>query len=358
MDKLSQDKSFIYLTIPILLIFVFSIIYLIYFNMNKKTEVTGDFNVSNPYDAPEIQGIDSWINTDGIKLEDLKGKVVLIDFWTYSCINCIRTIPYIEGWYEKYKDDGFIVIGVHSPEFAFERELSNVQEAVKDYGITYPVGLDNDFKTWRAYNNKYWPAHYFIDKNGKVRHTHFGEGEYTESEKVIQQLLLEGESGKDLGELDKNETEDPPINRRQSPETYLGYGRIDNFSDKESIKKDIPQEFNLNSELAQNEWTLGGLWQIREESAQSLNKGTKLRMKVSAKDVYLVMGSVLDGSKVKVSIVGKENYYGEDVDENGMINVGDFRLYKLVSFDKFEEGQILELEFDEGVTIHAFTFGG
>lgn len=319
---------------------------------NSTTHVK--MSVNTPYTAPELQDIEAWINTSGMTLEELKGKVVLIDFWTYSCINCIRTIPFVQGWYDKYKDDGLVVIGVHAPEFAFERKLKNVQDAVREYGITYPVALDNQFSTWKAYQNRYWPAHYFIDKNGMVRHTHFGEGKYEESEAVIRQLLELDEIG-----MEKQDYV-VPISRGQTPETYLGYARIKNFANPHEYKPDAVVSYTQRERLNDDQWSLGGKWEVQEERSVSQEDGAKLTFQFNAKDVYLVMDTVDQQQKtVEVRVNGQTQHFGRSVDDNGRLIVDAPELYHLVSSDssKTLDGATLELSFEKGVAIYAFTFG-
>jgi len=296
--------------------------------------------------APELVGITDWINSDGEKISDLKGKVVLIDFWTYSCINCIRTLPHIKEWHQKYSDDGLVIIGVHSPEFAFEKKLSNVQQAVKDFGLEYPIALDNDFSTWRAYDNKYWPAKYFIDREGKIRHTHFGEGAYPESEEVIRQLLAEG------GELPDGEVAEvkpAPYSAGQSPETYLGYWRLANFNNYNEVIKDNSHNYKLVEGLSNNQWTIGGQWRMEEKRLISESDQAKLRMRFSGGKVFLVMGS--SANKQIQALVDDE------VSSLSPINVGEFKLYTVVESDSFVKGGLLELTVPKGVELYAFTFG-
>lgn len=320
----------------------------------EKSTTDVKLSVNKPYVAPELQNIEAWINSEGLTLEELKGKVVLIDFWTYSCINCIRTIPFVQGWYDKYKDEGFVVIGVHAPEFAFERKLENVQDAVKEYGITYPVALDNDFSTWRAYENRFWPAHYFIDKNGLVRHTHFGEGKYEESEAVIRQLL-------ELDTTDEVSIEyQVPIARGQTPETYLGSARIKNFANSYEYEPDTIVSYTLRERLKNNEWSLGGKWEVQEERSVAKEDGAKLLLQFNARDVYLVMDTEDQQRKfVDVRVNRHTQHLGRSVDYNGKLVVDSPELYHLVSSDSSEplDDTMLELSFEEGVAIYAFTFG-
>ena len=298
--------------------------------------------------APELRGIAAWINSDGEKLEDLKGKVVLIDFWTYSCINCIRTLPYLKDWHEKYSDDGLVIIGVHSPEFAFEKKLSNVEQAVKDFGLEYPIALDNDFSTWRAYSNRYWPAKYFIDREGNIRHTNFGEGNYKNSEEVIQQLLAEGG---DMPEEEFSQLTPAPYSIGQSPETYLGYWRLAKFENLGELEKNQSHNYTLSTKLSSNEWTISGQWRMEEKRLISESDDARLRIKFNGKNVFLVMGSS-ESKQVWPSI-------DEEVQSNVLspITVDEFKLYDVINSDSFIKEGILELTVPKGVELYAFTFG-
>ncbi len=311
------------------------------------------FNV-DAYDAPELKNIAEWINSDPLTIKGLRGKVVLIDFWTYSCINCQRTQPYLNTWYNKYKDDGFVIIGVHAPEFAFEKVTENVRRAVVDASIKYPVALDNDFATWRAYQNRFWPAKYLIDKDGQVRYTHFGEGNYAETEKTIQELLKE--SGKSITEKIETEHSASSAVGEQTPETYLGYDRAERFANASQFIGDKPVDYALASELEEQEWSLGGQWQINDESSQSLTGESRLRINFSAKEVYLVM-SGSPGSLIEVSVGGQGSPGGADVNPKNQVSLSGARLYKIVNLDKFMSNQMLTLTFPSGVTVNAFTFG-
>ncbi len=318
-------------------------------NAELQVEPPVELSIDQPYAAPEFTNIDAWINSDGETMESLKGKVVLIDFWTYSCINCIRTLPFLKEWNEKYKDDGLVIVGVHAPEFAFEHVPANVQAAVNEYGIEYPVALDNDFETWLAYDNHYWPAKYFIDRDGNVRHTHFGEGDYSESEEVIRYLLSEG--GSDIEDpMGSSEGDVAPIGLFQTPETYLGYSRGDRFAnaEDEDILKDEVASYTLHEDLEVNEWSLGGDWKIEDEKSTSQQKEAQLRMQFSAKDVYLVMASPQPAT-VQVSVNGEVQ---PDVE------VTASNLYHLVNLDDSVFNATLDLTFPKGVEIYAFTFGG
>ena len=215
-----------------------------------------------------IQGGD-WFNTKPLTLKELRGKVVMVDFWTYTCINCIRTLPYLKNWHEKYASKGLVIIGVHTPEFEFEKSAENVQKAIQDFGIKYPVMQDNNFATWRAYDNHYWPAKYIVDRNGKIRYTHFGEGEYDETEKVIQELLTE--TGVDI----KEEINNPKYQiATRTPELYLGYARMGYFATPNELSRDKKKTYELPEDLVINHFALSGDWQIEEERSMSFTDST------------------------------------------------------------------------------------
>jgi len=311
------------------------------------------FNVT-AYDAPELKNIAAWLNSDPRTIESLKGKVVLIDFWTYSCINCQRTQPYLNAWYDKYKDDGFVILGVHAPEFAFEKVTSNVQKAVVDANIKYPVALDNNFATWNAYENRFWPAKYLIDKDGQVRYTHFGEGDYAETEETIQALLKE--SGQTVNSKIESNLSSGSAVRGQTAETYLGYERAERFANSDQFVADKPVGYSLMDNLKGHEWSLGGQWQVNDESSQSLSNESKLKINFSAKEVYLVMSGP-PGSLVEASVVGINSPGGIDV-KDGKVSIDAARLYKVVNLDKYMANKQLTLAIPTGVTVNAFTFGG
>lgn len=319
------------------------------------------FNVPTPVPAPEFAGANGWINSNPLTMEDLRGKVVLIDFWTYSCINCIRTIPYINEWHEKYADDGLVIVGVHAPEFAFEKVQANVEDAIAEYGIQYPVMLDNDFTTWRSYSNRYWPAKYFIDKEGNVRHFHFGEGEYEESEEVIRALLEEGGEELDESELTSGIV---PVGSEQTPETYLGYLRIDEAVKNDELAYDESTTYSYEDDLNADEWGLMGEWTVTEE--HSLASGadgeySQLDIRVSGTDVYLVMGprEGVDSTTVRVVLNGEalpDALAGDDIVE-GVVTVDEYRLYRLVESPDMLSDLEIELQVESGTELFAFTFG-
>lgn len=309
--------------------------------------------LSDPYPAPVIAGITTWINSPPLTLQQLKGKVVLIDFWTYSCINCIRTLPYLKDWYQKYHDKGFVIIGVHSPEFEFEKDLDNVKRGVEKYGIKYPVALDNHFVTWQNYNNRYWPAHYLIDKEGNVVYTHFGEGEYAVTENNIRFLLGMNKTENTLPE------EKHGFFTRQTPETYLGYARSENNDSSGYTQRDKVGEYNFPKILSTDGWALKGKWIVSAQQISSAEKDAAIKIRFHAKKVYAVMGNSKNKSvTVKLLLNGKAiiNEKGKDV-ENSSIVVKNNALYEVISFKQAETGVLEMTATDAGLEMYTFTFG-
>jgi cytochrome c biogenesis protein CcdA/thiol-disulfide isomerase/thioredoxin len=312
---------------------------------------TDGFNVQ-PYPAAEFVGLSDWLNSESLAIKSLRGKVVLVDFWTYSCINCIRTQPYLNSWHDKYAKDGLVIVGVHAPEFAFEKVPKNVSKAVADAQIKYPVALDNNFSTWQAYKNKFWPAKYLIDKDGQVRYTHFGEGEYDKTEELIQNLLQE--AGKNVSlPIEKSTSESH--SRNQTPETYLGYERGERFANAKEFVAEKPVQYGLVENPNANQWSLGGLWQVNDESSQSLSDSSSLTFAYQAKEVYLVMSGP-PGSKVTIKSSLDGNAYGQDVAADGTVTLDEPRLYRLLEHDSAQKA-VLTLTIPTGVTVNAFTFG-
>lgn len=306
--------------------------------------------------APEFTGIMNWLNVDQpLRLSDLRGKVVLVDFWTYSCINCIRTLPYLTSWYEKYKDQGLVIVGVHTPEFEFEKKTANVADALERYGIKYPVAQDNNYATWQAYNNHYWPAHYLIDAEGNVREYHFGEGNYEETERAIQELLRE--AGQTVDE-EVSSLQAETVSRGQTPETYLGSGRMERFASPESVTG-AKQIFTAPVNLALHSFAYSGSWTVERERALSASSAS-LKLHFNGKKVFLVMAPDIVGEKrtVEVRLDGQaiENMSaGSDV-HDGRVTVDEDRLYELVNLGNGGEEHVLELLFDSGTAVYAFTF--
>ena len=292
--------------------------------------------------APEILTDGEWLNSLPLTMEALKGKVVLVDFWTYSCVNCVRTMPYLSAWYEAYADQGFEIIGVHSPEFAFERNEENVAQAIEELGIRWPVVLDNDFKQWRAYNNRYWPAHFFIDAEGSIRYFHYGEGEYENSEKVIRSLLEEAGRAPEKT-ADASAWEGLHSN---TAETYLGYRRAEGFLSESILKKNELMKYSIDRIPENGEWALEGSWQIRGDSIQLKGNGA-IELGFYSKDLFVVMEPLSGGGRVAVSIDGGEVVIIEP-EESG--------LYPLAEFEEAKQ-RLLRLEVEGDIRFYAFTFG-
>jgi thiol-disulfide isomerase/thioredoxin len=307
-----------------------------------------------------------WLNSPPLTAPALRGKVVLIDFWTYTCINWLRTLPYVRAWDEKYRSQGLVVIGVHAPEFAFEKNMNNVRWAVKEMRVGYPVAVDNEHVIWRAFRNQYWPALYFIDAQGRVRHQHFGEGSYEQSEMIIQRLLNEagvGGIGDGLVSVDARGLEvAADWGSLKSPENYVGYERTQSFASPGGAVRDKPRMYELPARLRLNEWGLSGDWTLKKE-ATALNKPNgRIAYRFHARDLHLVMGPAAPGTSVRfrVMIDGQPPgaAHGTDVDEQGNGTVTEQRLYQLIRQPKPIADRQFEIEFlDPGVEAFAFTFG-
>ena len=315
---------------------------------------------------PPLDGAVQWLNSPPLDAQALKGKVVLVDFWTYSCINCLRSLPYVKAWAEKYRDQGLVVIGVHAPEFAFERDVGNVTKAMKDLGINYPVAIDNEFKIWRAFNNEYWPAHYFADAQGRIRYHHFGEGKYAESERVIQQLLREAGAAKVADGLISAKADGvqmaPDSDAVQSPETYVGYQRAEHFVPETALVPDKVAAYNPPAHLALNDWSLGGQWHVGPERATASAPASRIVYRFHARDLHLVLGPGADGKPVRFKVLIDGNApgddHGMDVAPDGSGTVTDQRLYQLVRQNGGVTDRTFSIEFlDPGASAYAFTFG-
>jgi cytochrome c biogenesis protein CcdA/thiol-disulfide isomerase/thioredoxin len=328
-----------------------------------------NINIDDKILAPELVGIKDWINTgnNAVTLASLKGKVVLLDFWTYSCINCQRTLPYITKWYDTYKDKGLVVLGVHAPEFSFEKNKANVEKFVQENNVHYPVGLDNDFATWRSYNNKYWPAHYLIDKDGILRRTHFGEGDYEQSEMAIVELLKERNNSIDnislvstviSNENAKNTSANSDVaqsNHKLTPETYIGYDRLDKFANISELHKDKNANYTVQNSLNSDYWSIDGAWNVDAEKATTIKNGANFKMKFNAKNVYIVMS----GNGVAEVNINKSStiFNGKDVDTNGKLHINGPRLYTIVNAKKYIENGELAIKLPNGISLNAITFG-
>jgi cytochrome c biogenesis protein CcdA/thiol-disulfide isomerase/thioredoxin len=334
--------------------------------VNQTVDVSGSASGSAPAMLPDLSGATPWINSPPLTLGSLRGKVVLVDFWTYSCINCLRTLPYIKAWNEKYKDSGLVIIGVHTPEFPFEKDESNVRKAVKDLGVLYPVPMDNDYKIWRSFNNEYWPADYFIDATGRIRFHHFGEGSYEESEKWIRTLLEEANHTplpQAATKIAASGTEAAPDSDDvQSPETYIGYARAQNFASPGGLNQDDPQLYRTPAGLNLNQWALAGRWKDEDQLATSLAAEGSISFRFHARDLHLVLGPGTKGNPVRfrVTIDGQApgSDHGMDIDADGYGVVTENRLYQLVRQHGGIRDRTFRVEFlVPGVRAYSFTFG-
>jgi len=315
---------------------------------------------------PSLAGATEWINSAPLTPEGLRGKVVLVDFWTYSCINCLRTLPYVRAWAEKYKDAGLVVIGVHAPEFAFEKRSANVRKATKDLSIDFPVAVDSDLAIWRAFDNQYWPAFYFIDAQGRIRHHKFGENQYEKSEQVIQQLLAEaGQTHVAAGLVSpqgQGTQAAPGPEPALSAETYLGYEQARSIASPGGIVNDRAHVYQGPASLRTNQWALAGDWTVERERAVLNRANGRIAYRFQARDLHLVLGPSADGKPVrfKVLVDGKPPLadHGFDVDEQGKGTIDGQRLYQLVRQAANGRDRLFEIEFlDAGAQAYAFTFG-
>lgn len=321
-------------------------------------------------ELPSLDGATAWLNSEPLSPAKLRGRVVLVDFWTYSCINCLRTLPYLKDWYAKYKDHGLVILGVHAPEFAFEKDPANVRRAVRELGISYPVALDDRYAIWQAFDNQYWPAHYFIDAAGRVRGHHFGEGQYAETEQTLRMLLTEA----GYSQLPPMTPHAAPASASQgvqaaadlehekSPETYVGYERASGFASPEGFARDALQNYSLPVALELNQWALAGPWTVDAEHARLGPAPGRIAFHFHARDLHLVLGPAVDGKPVRfrVRLDGADPgaNAGSDVDARGDgIAIGE-RLYQLIRQSGPVADHVFSIEFpDGGVAAYSFTFG-
>lgn len=323
----------------------------------------------NSADQAALSSLDratEWVNSPPLTPAALSGKVVLVHFGTYTCINWLRTLPYIRAWHETYRNLGLSVIGIHAPEFAFEKDLNNVRRAVRDMRIDYPIAVDNDHVIWRAFNNQYWPALYFIDAQGRVRHHHFGEGSYGQSEMILQALLAEagrGATERGLVSVDPQGFEAPADwGSLKSAETYLRYDRTQDLASPGGAVVDKPRMYQLPAMLRLNEWALSGDWTVRKDATVLITANGRIAYRFHARDLHLVMGPMASGTPVRfrVTIDGRppSAAHGLDVGEQGDGTVTEQRLYQLVRQPQPIADRLFEIEFlDPGVEVFAFTFG-
>jgi thiol-disulfide isomerase/thioredoxin len=314
---------------------------------------------------PDLGGSIGWLNSAPLNRKSLRGKVVLVDFWTYTCINSLRPLPYVKSWAAKYKDVGLVVIGVHTPEFSFEKERVNVENAVRDLKVTYPVAIDSNYRIWQAFDNEYWPAQYLIDGKGRIRYHHFGEGEYGEFERVIQELLKEnGAIGMDEGtvSISADGVEAAPSGDEQSPETYIGYRRAERFASPERLAQDSRKTYGPPARISLNQWGLSGSWNVGGEGAVLQAAPGKIVFRFHSRDLHLVLGPTKNGEpvrfKVKLDGAAPSDNCGADSAPDGSGEVREPRLYQLIRQKGQIEDRTFEIEFlDPGVQAFAFTFG-
>jgi thiol-disulfide isomerase/thioredoxin len=340
------------------------------FDLQRPPALTASAAESRPALAdegrlPDLGGAIAWLNSAPLGDKSLRGKVVLVNFWTYSCINSLRELPYMKSWAAKYKDAGLVVIGVHTPEFPFEKERANVENAVRDLKVTYPVAIDSDERIWQAFHNEYWPADYFIDGKGRIRYHHFGEGDYGRSERFIQELLRQnGATGLDMSlvRISARGAEAPPSEDVQSPETYVGYDRAERFASPARLARDSRKTYSLPARPSLNEWGLGGTWKAGAESTALQAAPGKIVFRFHSRDLHMVLGPAKDGKPIrfKVSLNGAApgDDCGVDSRPDGAGEVREPRLYQLIRQKGRIEDRTFEIEFlDPGVQAFSFTFG-
>ncbi|MBV9080602.1 MAG: redoxin domain-containing protein [Elusimicrobia bacterium] len=307
----------------------------------------------------------SWLNSPPLSRASLHGKVVIVDFWTYSCINSLRNIPYLRSWAQKYKDAGLVVVGAHTPEFGFEKDLPNIERAVREYGVEYPVAVDSEYGIWDAFGNMYWPADYFIDRTGRIRYHHYGEGDYDTSERVIQELLREN-GGSDAARagvrLSAPGAEAPPSDTIASPETYVGYRQAERFASPERVQQDRRASYSVPARLALNNWGLAGQWNVGGESGVLAEAPGKIAFRFHSRDLHLVMGPNASGSAVRFTVkldgAAPGRDHGVDTAPDGGGVVREPRMYQLIRQTGAVRDRTFEIEFlDPGAHAYSFTFG-
>ena len=317
-------------------------------------------------ELPPLSGATEWLNSKPLTPAGLRGRVVVVEFWTYSCVNWRRTVPYVRAWADKYRDQGLVAIGVHSPEFSFERDVESVRREASDMKINYPIAIDNDFALWRAFGNQYWPALYFVDARGQIRHHQFGEGEYELSEIVIQQLLAETGAqaiSREPVSVDPTGFElAAEWDDLKSPETYLGYDRTQNFASPGDLVPDEQRDYAVPARLRLNEWALSGEWTARKEFVTLGKAHGRIAYRFHARDCNLIMGPAVRGTSVRFRVLVDGGppgaARGSDVDAEGYGSVTESRMYQLIRQPKPIAGRQLEIEFlDPGVAAYDVTFG-
>jgi thiol-disulfide isomerase/thioredoxin len=331
----------------------------------RSTAARGDIALDDEGPMPELSGAVAWLNSPPLTRQSLHGKVVLVNFWTYSCINSLRELPYVQSWAAKYKDAGLVVIGVHTPEFAFEKERANVENAVRELKMIFPVPIDSNHAIWDAFNNEAWPADYFVDAKGRIRYHHYGEGEYDRSEQVIQQLLREnGAAGFDAGLVHPSAggAEAPPGDDTESPETYVGYARAEQFASPEALAQDSAQNYTLPGRPFLNQWGFGGIWNDGPEHAVLQTAPGKIVFQFHSRDLHLVLSPPKNGKtvrfKVRLDGAAPGDDHGVDSKPDGTGEINEPRMYQLIRQKGAIQDRRFEIEFlDPGVEVFSFTFG-
>lgn len=321
--------------------------------------------LAEPAAAQQFDGATSWLNSPPLNTAELRGKVVLVDFWTFTCINWLRTLPYVRAWAEKYKDQGLVVVGVHTPEFEFEKDLDNIRRSVRDLRVPYPVAVDSNYGVWRAFSNNAWPAVYLLDAQGRVRYSHLGEGEYERTERMIQQLLAETgkKGGGALVSVEGRGVEAAADwTNLRTPETYVGVERTDNFASPGGAALGRPHEYSTPGQLPLNHWALAGSWTMRRDAILLDKPNGRIAFRFHARDLHLVMGPATRGKSVRFRVMidgmAPGDAHGADIDAQGNGTVTDQRLYQLVRHPKPVMDRLFEIEFlDPGAEAFSFTFG-
>jgi thiol-disulfide isomerase/thioredoxin len=331
----------------------------------KPVVLTANAAVADDGPMPELRGAVAWLNSAPLSRESLRGKVVLVNFWTYSCINSLRELPYIKSWATKYKDAGLVVVGVHAPEFGFEKDRANVENAVRELNITFAVPIDSNHRIWQAFSNEYWPADYFIDGKGRIRYRHFGEGEYDKSEHVIQELLREsGATGLDAStaHISAEGAEAAPSGDVRSPEIYVGYARAENFASPGGLARDSARIYSVPARPSLNQWGLGGFWNVGAESAALQEAPGKIAFRFHSRDLHMVLAPPKNGKAVRFRVKFDGAAPGEDhgVDSiaDGFGEMRQPRMYQLIRQKGGVRDRLFEIEFlDPGAQAFSFTFG-
>jgi len=344
---------------------IVGVVVIVILHSEKPAVLTANAALTDAGPMPDLGGAVAWLNSAPLSRQSLRGKVVLVNFWTYSCINSRRELPYLRSWAAKYKDAGLVVIGVHAPEFGFEKERANVENAVRELNVTFPVPIDSHHRIWQAFSNAYWPADYFIDGKGRIRYHHFGEGEYDQSEQVIQELLREmGATGFEasLVRPSTEGAEAPPSAEVRSPETYVGYGRAEDFASPERVARDSPKVYSLPARPALNQWGLGGAWTVGAESAVLQEAPGKLAFRFHSRDLHVVLAPPKDGKPVRFTVkldgAAPGEDHGVDCNADGAGEIRQPRMYQLIRQKGPIRDRTFEIEFsDPDIRAFSFTFG-